>query len=104
LAKTTPGKVDAFTQTPNASAGKPAPPNSYSQLPGKASVGKAPAPSAEGTERGSVKGLPSGVLKHSPTENMQSRMDKGPKSAPGISTGNKDVIPSKVDKGFDQTP
>ena len=104
MAKTTPGRVQAFSQTPNAASGKPPLPMSFSQTPGSASVGKAPSPKADGTERGGSKGLPSGVQKGSGTENMQSIMYKGPRAAPVMPTGLKDKIPSKVDKGFNQKP
>jgi len=104
MAKTTPSGVEAFGQTPSSAHGHPALPNSFSQRPGSASVGKAPSPSAEGSERGSTgKGVPSGVKKMSGTENMQSQKQKGPMEPAAISTGEKSALPSGVDD-FNEVP
>ena len=104
MAKTTPSGVASFGQRPSSAAGTPALPNSYSQKPGSASVGKASSPSAEGSERGTTgKGIPSGVQRNSGVENRQSMLKKGPMAPAAISTGNKDVIPAGVDE-FNEVP
>ncbi len=104
MAKTTPSAVEAFGQRPSSAAGTPALPNSYSQKPGSASVGKAPSPSAEGSERGTTgKGIPSGVQKNTGKENRHSLNEFGPMAPASISFGNKSVMPAGVDE-FEEVP
>lgn len=98
-----PPGVRNYGQKPPRSGSKPAPPDGFGQKPGGGSEARGSDPSAEATERGSVSGMPSGVMKHSPTDNMQSQMAKGPTSK-SVTGSPKESMPAGVDKGFRQTP